>query len=83
LLEQLKRLYAEAGQLSGVLIDQAPDMPSSATYRTRFGSLARAYEMIGYTPVSHIRVRESRGQGRSKLIFFLLFAPTELDNDRN
>ena len=48
LLEHLKRLYAEAGQLSGVLIDQAPDMPSSATYRTRFGSLARAYEMIGY-----------------------------------
>jgi DNA invertase Pin-like site-specific DNA recombinase len=38
LLEHLKRLYAEAGQLSGVLIDQAPDMPSSATYRTRFGS---------------------------------------------
>ena len=48
LLEHLKRLYAEAGQLSGVLIDQAPDMASSATYRTRFGSLARAYEMIGY-----------------------------------
>ena len=48
LLEHLKRLYAEAGQLSGVLIDQAPDMPSSATYRSRFGSLARAYEMIGY-----------------------------------
>jgi hypothetical protein len=48
LLEHLKRLYAEAGQLSGVLIDQAPDLPSSATYRNRFGSLARAYEMIGY-----------------------------------
>jgi hypothetical protein len=48
LLEHLKRLYAEAGQLSGVLIDQAPDMLSSATYRSRFGSLARAYEMIGY-----------------------------------
>jgi hypothetical protein len=48
LLEHLKRLYAEAGQLSGVLIDQAPDMPSSASYRNRFGSLARAYEMIGY-----------------------------------
>lgn len=48
LLEHLKRLFAEAGQLSGVLIDQAPDMPSSATYRSRFGSLARAYEMIGY-----------------------------------
>ena len=48
LLEHLKRLYSEAGQLSGVLIDQAADMPSSATYRNRFGSLSRAYEMIGY-----------------------------------
>ena len=48
LLEHLTRLYADAGQLSGVLIDQASDMPSSATYRNRFGSLARAYEMIGY-----------------------------------
>lgn len=48
LLDHLKRLYADAGQLSGVLIDQTPDMPSAATYRNRFGSLARAYEMIGY-----------------------------------
>jgi hypothetical protein len=48
LLEHLKRLYSDAGQLSGVLIDQTPDMPSSSAYRTRFGSLARAYEMIGY-----------------------------------
>ncbi|MEN8742451.1 MAG: recombinase [Phaeobacter gallaeciensis] len=44
----MKRLYADAGQLSGVLIDQTPDMPSSSAYRNRFGSLARAYEMIGY-----------------------------------
>ena len=48
LLEHLQRLYAEAGQLSGFLIDQAGDMPSAATYRSRFGSLARAYELIGY-----------------------------------
>ena len=48
LLAQLQRLYAEAGQLSGVLIDQAAGMPSSPTYRSRFGSLARAYALIGY-----------------------------------
>lgn len=48
LLDHLKRLYADAGQLSGVLMDQTPDMPSSWAYRSRFGSLARAYEMIGY-----------------------------------
>jgi DNA invertase Pin-like site-specific DNA recombinase len=48
LLEHLKRLYAEAGQLSGFLIDQAGDMPSARIYRHRFGSLARAYQLIGY-----------------------------------
>ncbi len=31
-----------------LLIDQTPDMPSSIGYRNAFGSLARAYEMIGY-----------------------------------
>ena len=57
LLDHLKRLYADAGQLSGVLIDQAPDMPSAATYRSRFGSLTRAYEMIGYrTDRDHERI---------------------------
>ena len=57
LLEHLKRLYADAGQLSGVLIDQTPDMPSSSAYRNRFGSLARAYELIGYrTDRDHDRI---------------------------
>ena len=48
LLEHLKRLYADAGELSGVLIDQATDMPSASTYSSRFGSLARAYALIGH-----------------------------------
>ena len=61
LLEHLQRLYAEAGQLSGILIDQTPDMPSTATYRNRFGSLARAYEMIGYrTDRDHERIALNR-----------------------
>ncbi|NOX72622.1 MAG: recombinase family protein, partial [Alphaproteobacteria bacterium] len=48
LLEHLKRLYADAGELSGVLIDQADDMPSSSVFRSRFGSLSRAYALIGH-----------------------------------
>lgn len=47
LLEHLKRLYKEAGTLSGFIIDQAPDMPSSHTYIYRFGSLSSAYEKVG------------------------------------
>lgn len=48
LLAHLRRLYSEAGYLSGMLIDQTPEMPSSSVYRSRFKSLARAYQMIGY-----------------------------------
>lgn len=50
LLGQLRSLFAQHGRISGILIDEQPDMPSSAVYRNRFGSLVRAYERIGYTP---------------------------------
>jgi DNA invertase Pin-like site-specific DNA recombinase len=50
LLEQLKRLASRHGRLSGILIDEAEGTASSAVYRHRFGSLVRAYQLIGYTP---------------------------------
>jgi hypothetical protein len=48
MLELLTHLQAEKGWLSGLVIDEADNMPSSSVYRTRFGSLVRAYQMIGY-----------------------------------
>ena len=48
LLEHLRRLYAEHGQISGVLIDQSDALPSANMYGIRFGSLRRAYALIGY-----------------------------------
>lgn len=57
LLEDLKRLYAEHGQIDGVLIDQSDALPSASVYRTRFGSVRRAYALIGYqTNFDHERV---------------------------
>ncbi|HEU5407452.1 MAG TPA: recombinase family protein [Nitrospira sp.] len=50
LLERLRGLLVRVGTLSGILIDEAEDMPSSTCYRCRFGSLIRAYALIGYTP---------------------------------
>lgn len=50
LLERLSRLLGEQGCLSGLTIDETDDMPSSSAYRSRFGSLIRAYNLIGYTP---------------------------------
>lgn len=50
LLERLARLFHEKGWLSGVVIDETEGMPASCVYRNRFGSLLRAYELIGYSP---------------------------------
>ena len=36
--------------LSGLIIDEEDDLPSSSAYRSRFGSLLRAYRLIGYEP---------------------------------
>ena len=50
MLERLKRLFEHHGFLSGLIIDEAENMPSSGSYQRRFGSLVRAYELIGFTP---------------------------------
>ncbi|WP_390895883.1 recombinase family protein [Pseudomonas citronellolis] len=50
MLEMLRRLFERRGYLSGLLIDEEEDCPSSSTFRCRFGSLLRSYALIGYTP---------------------------------
>jgi DNA invertase Pin-like site-specific DNA recombinase len=50
LLSLLRSVLTEEGSLSGLVIDERDNMPSSSTYRYRFGSLTRAYELIGYEP---------------------------------
>ena len=42
----------------GLLIDEAETGASSAVYQTRFGSLLRAYQMIGFTPMRDYRYIE-------------------------
>jgi hypothetical protein len=58
LLERLRALLSKIGSLSGVLIDEAEEMPSSAIYASRFGGLSRAYALIGYTPLRDFRYIE-------------------------
>jgi DNA invertase Pin-like site-specific DNA recombinase len=50
MLTRLKELAARNVCLSSHLIDAADNMPSSAAYRSRFGSLLRAYRLAGYEP---------------------------------
>ncbi|EOR08819.1 recombinase family protein [Acinetobacter beijerinckii] len=50
LLEQLKLLYQKHGYLSGLIINESDDVPTTSVYSNRFGSLLRAYELVGFTP---------------------------------
>lgn len=59
LLELLAALLRERGTLSAVIIDEADDIPSSHVYQARFGSLLRAYRLVGYAPTrdcGHIEI---------------------------
>lgn len=49
MLERLRRLFERHGYLSGIVIDEGEAMPSSGAYRQRFGSLLRAYSLVGFT----------------------------------
>jgi hypothetical protein len=48
LLAALREFLSRNGRISEHLIDQALDLPSSATYIKRFGGLRQAYALIGY-----------------------------------
>ncbi len=50
MLDALRKLRENTGVLSGLIIDEADDLPSSSAYRTRFGSLLRAYQLVNYAP---------------------------------
>ena len=58
LLDKLKQLFAQTGILSGDLITQSSGMPEVRTYIARFGSLKRAYELMGYWPPSDLDHQE-------------------------
>ncbi len=50
MLQSLRKLYQQRGLLSGIVIDECDGMPSSSAYSSRFGSLLRAYGLVGFTP---------------------------------
>ena len=50
MLKSLGDLYRQVGSLSGIVIDECDGMPSSSAYSSRFGSLLRAYRLVGFDP---------------------------------
>lgn len=59
MLERLSALFKAKGWLSGLIIDELEEMPSSTAYRHRFGSLLRAYSLVGFTPERDYRYLET------------------------
>jgi DNA invertase Pin-like site-specific DNA recombinase len=64
LIERLRALYRERGFLSAIVIDETDGMPSTSVYAHRFGSLVRAYQLVGYTPDRDYRYVEINRQLR-------------------
>lgn len=58
MIDRLRQLFARHGYLSGVVIDESEGMPSAGAYRHRFGSLLRAYGLVGFTPDRDFRYVE-------------------------
>jgi hypothetical protein len=67
MLARLKLALEQHGELSGVLIDEMEEMPSTASYRHRFGSLVRAYELVAYPDRDYAFI-EVNGQFRVSIV---------------
>ncbi|WP_224547786.1 recombinase family protein [Mesorhizobium sp. CA16] len=55
MLDALEALLARRGALSTFIIDAAPDCPPAQRYSWRFGTLVKAYELIGYQAPKNYR----------------------------
>jgi DNA invertase Pin-like site-specific DNA recombinase len=58
MLGQLEQLLRQHGSLSGLIIDESEVCPSSSAFRSRFGSLLRAYTLVGFSPAHDYRYLE-------------------------
>lgn len=50
MLDGLRDALQNHGFLSGFVINEEDTLPSSGAYQSRFGSLLRAYQLVGFTP---------------------------------
>lgn len=67
LLKRLRILRRRHGHLSRTVIDRAESTPKAHVYDSRFGSLRKAYALIGYTPEVDCNYLEARA-ARTSLI---------------
>ena len=65
MLAKLEQVLRDKGMLSGLIIDEMEDLPSSSSYASRFGSLLRAYALVGFVPDRDYRYLEINRRLRS------------------
>jgi DNA invertase Pin-like site-specific DNA recombinase len=61
MLARLRIALAKKGTLNGHLIDKTPGLPSAASYVRHFGSLRKAYALIGYKSSRDCKWIDDRG----------------------
>jgi DNA invertase Pin-like site-specific DNA recombinase len=70
LLIRLRAFLSREGMLSQHMIDSSRELPSARTYKARFGSIKRVYELIGYDYSGHIlthpKMRKAMWRSRSR-----------------
>jgi DNA invertase Pin-like site-specific DNA recombinase len=67
MLSVLAVLLKKHGHLSAGIIDRSSDAPCTMTYIKRFGSLRRAYELIGFHPDS-FKTSEARSDATATMV---------------
>lgn len=65
MLELLAQILERNGYLSGLIIDEAENCPSSSSFRARFGSLLRDYALVGFSPDHDYRYLETNRKLRA------------------
>ncbi|KPL69287.1 serine recombinase [Erythrobacter sp. SG61-1L] len=65
MLDVLAKILERNGYLSGLIIDEADNCPSSSSFRARFGSLLRAYTLVGFAPDHDYRYLETNRKLRA------------------
>jgi DNA invertase Pin-like site-specific DNA recombinase len=56
MLDTLRKLLRERGELSVSIIDESPSVPSHGSYLRRFGSIRQLYRLVGYAPANFRRL---------------------------
>ena len=64
MLQALLKVQAKHGRLSERLINATPSTPKAHLYKSRFGSLLAAYELVGYRPPRDYRFRQEKREIR-------------------